>query len=230
MCTVLQVNRTQLYKSSLTVAANTFAKTLDAVPHDSSDSSTLGDNRPNPFTLSEDGSVFRLSLDQLSGLMALKYGVDAPDASLFASTATKSKAPPTVLLESALDAALYTPRWERSEQRRAILTSSSSVHSAIEDVVSRPSAASLIEADELSKVRSVRLLSMQLPARLDTAYGRPVQLSPVTQRVDISDLKSPSPVRITHRHSGTMCSRFMESTSPTSFLLLIQLLLLRFFC
>ncbi len=64
----MQTNRTHLYRSSLIVATNKFDKVLDA-DVDVYAAPSVGSDFPNPFIQSEDGSVFRLSLEQLSGVL-----------------------------------------------------------------------------------------------------------------------------------------------------------------
>ena len=142
-----------------------------------------------------------------AGLMAIKHNVSI---TVHEQSLPKDigKLPAIVKLESALDTALDTSRWAHSEQRRTMLASSQAAHqidSVIEDVVSRPSAADLVDKRDIEQARKIRLNSVQLPMRPDRVRApSPVMLpvSPVSRQTRLAELKSPSPVRISHRHSG----------------------------
>jgi hypothetical protein len=193
-------NRTALYKSKLSETHRQFVNDvlLASGAIGEASGSTFSDTLL-PDTTSK-SAAFKLTMDQLFGVLTGKFR-----ASKGAATVSN-----TVRLEETLDTALDTARWMESDARRAgIACLSKDRSSSSLPVLSSPKQ---VVSQEISSPpsRQARLYSLPTPASPGAVEEATLSMiSPVvaTNPTEARDqLKLPSPIRISHRHSGVLAS------------------------
>lgn len=214
VCMYVQANRTQLYKSQLLAMQQRFfegvAKVDGTVGVDGSDTTANQTSTPthNPFFEAEDGTVVRLSLEQLYGLLSLKHGGKTE------GKRPPLAVPPVVSLEAALDATLNSARWAESDTRLHVteLLSKRRTNATLSPVPKSPTRSPRLPAPSPivspPNTRNARLMSLPTPLNASGRQLKPLDdslrgdVSPVIVRSTAELKRFPSPNKVAFRHSG----------------------------
>ena len=205
-----QANRTQLYKTELRLAQRKYFQSLATADTGSSptEAAVPALDAPgfNPFIEQEDGAVFRLSIQQMYGLLAVKHGlgdVGPQDAVVKKSGVRVPVAvPDPVKSEVALDVTLDSARWATSAQREKAV-----------NTLARSRTLPLLQPSPKRDVQAFSASLQPPPSREARLYSLPTSIvtdhKPVSrgsaipaEALDAAALKVfPSPVRVPYRHS-----------------------------
>lgn len=196
-------NRTALYKAKLSGTHRQFMNDVLAASGDLGLSTEYPDHMVSTagnklmLETSSRSVTFKLTMDQLFGLMTSKFRVGARTATV----------PEPVRLEESLDTALNTSRWMESDARQAgIAALVKDRTSASLPVLTSPKQ---VPAKEIHSPpsRQSRFFSLPTPSSVVTAEESVrFMVSPIaatTTAFDVEQqLRPPSPVRVSHRNSG----------------------------